>query len=552
MNDEGEPLVRVMALHSLSYCERLYYLEEVEELRVANDLVYAGRTLHEEKGGDDPSGTEVRSLQVSSDRLGLQGKVDALRTREGELVPYEHKRGRARRSADGTAEAWPSDALQVAAYAMLLEEERGRAIPEGRVRYHADNVTARVPLTSELRDEVVRAVARARELRLSTGRPPVTEDERRCVKCSLAPVCLPEEERLVNDRTETPARLYPAVPDRQVLHVVTPGARVGRSSERLTVRERDGEGSLTSVPIRELDAVVLHGFAQITTQALHLCAEHEVNVHWVTTGGRHIGALAPGPGPVQRRIRQYQALAEPGTALRLARRLALARMESQLRFLLRATRGEDETRTTMGAAVATIRAELGQVPRAESTASLRGYEGTAARAYFEALPALLGADVNQELRPSGRSRRPPRDPFNAALSFGYSLLYRGVLNAILAVGLEPAFGFFHTPRSAAHPLVLDLMELFRVPLWDMPLVAACNRRQWSLDEDFVIARDHVWLSERGRRKAIELYEQRLLDSWRHPVLDYSLSYARTIELEVRLLEKEWTNSPGLFAQARLR
>ena len=47
---------------------------------------------------------------------------------------------------------------------------------------------------------------------------------------------------------------------------------------------------------------------------------------------------------------------------------------------------------------------------------------------------------------------------NALLSFGYALLYRDVLQAIMAVGLEPAFGFFHRPRSAAHPLVLDLMD----------------------------------------------------------------------------------------------
>ena len=549
---EGDPLVRVMALHSLTYCERLYYLGEVEELRVANDLVYAGRALHVERGGDDPSGTELRSLQLSSERLGLQGIVDAVRTREGEIVPYEHKRGRARRTAAGAPEAWPSDALQVAAYGMLLEEERGRPVPEGRVRYHADNVTVRVPITPALRDEVIRAVARARELRGCTERPPVTEDERKCVKCSLAPVCLPEEERAVRNPDQQPARLFPAVPDRQVLHVVTAGARVGRAAERLTVRERDAEGPLTSIPVRDVAAVVLHGHAQITTQALHLCVEHDVGVHWMTGGGRHVGALAPGPGPVQRRIRQYQALAEPGTALRLARRLALARMESQLRFLLRATRGERGARGEIGDAVAVIRAELKQATRAESTATLRGYEGTAGRAYFEALPTLLAPGVAVAMRPDGRSRRPPRDRFNAALSFGYALLYRSVLNAVLAVGLEPAFGFFHTPRSAAHPLVLDLMELFRVPLWDMLLIGSCNRRQWDPDEDFVVARDHVWLSERGRRKAIELYERRLLDSWRHPVLDYSLSYARTIELEVRLLEKEWTGSPGLFARARLR
>lgn len=255
---------------------------------------------------------------------------------------------------------------------------------------------------------------------------------------------------------------------------------------------------------------------------------------------------------MQRRVRQYQALSEPGTALRLARRLAVARMESQLRFLLRASREDRAVRESIQGGIEGIRAELAKAPRAESTASVRGHEGTAARGYFGALPALLLGDLDPALKPSGRSRRPPRDRFNAALSFGYALLYRTVLNAIISVGLEPAFGFFHTARSAAHPLVLDVMELFRVPLWDMPLVGSMNRRQWAVDRDFVVAREHVWLSDSGRRKAIELFERRLLERWRHPVLEYSLSYARAVELEVRLLEKEWSGSPGLFARARLR
>jgi CRISPR-associated protein Cas1 len=542
-----------MALHALAYCPRLFYLDEVEEIRVANELVYAGRALHEEIGGLDASATELRNLEVASEQLGLHGKVDAVRTREGELVPYEHKRGRARRGEDGAPEAWPTDAIQVAAYGLLLEQERGRPVPEGRVRYHADNVTVRVPIDAELRAQVGQLVLRARELRRSTERPPVTTEERKCARCSLAPVCLPEEERLVDEpRSETPARLFPAVPDRQVLHVTTAGARVGKSGDRLTVKDRDAESQLASVPIRDVSAVVLHGFAQITTQALHLCAEHDVGVHWLTGGGKHVGALSAGPGPVQRRVRQYQALSEPGTALVLARRLAQARMESQLRYLLRASRETLALREAVQPGIDAIRAEVAKVPRAEGTASLRGHEGTAARGYFEVLPALLLPDLDPALKPSGRSRRPPRDPFNAALSFGYALLYRTVLNAVISVGLEPAFGFFHTARSSAHPLVLDLMELFRVGLWDMPLVASMNRRQWEVKRDFTIARDHVWLSDSGRRKAIELFERRLLDSWRHPVLDYSLSYARAVELEVRLLEKEWTGSPGLFARARLR
>ena len=126
------------------------------------------------------------------------------------------------------------------------------------------------------------------------------------------------------------------------------------------------------------------------------------------------------------------------------------------------------------------------------------------------------------------------------------------MQAIIAVALEPSFGFFHTPRSAARPLALDLMELFRVPLWDMPLVASVNRQQWSPDEDFTYAGVQVWLNDKGRQKAIEVYERRKEDQWKHPVTGYSLSYARLIELECRLLEKEWTGEPGLFARMRLR
>jgi CRISPR-associated protein Cas1 len=138
------------------------------------------------------------------------------------------------------------------------------------------------------------------------------------------------------------------------------------------------------------------------------------------------------------------------------------------------------------------------------------------------------------------------------LGFLYGLVHREVEAAIISVGLDPAFGFYHQPRSSAGPLGLDLMEQFRVPLVDMPLVASLNRRAWDPEADFEVTPEHVWLSKAGRAKAIELYERRKRETWKHNLLGYSLSYARLVELEVRLLEKEWTGSPGLFATFRLR
>ena len=549
MIETADPPLRVMSLHALAYCERLFYLEEVEEIRLADDAVYAGRTLHEERSAPDPTGTEWRNYSLSSEGLGLYGKVDAARQRDGAWTPYEHKRGRPHRGIDGEAQAWPSDRLQVTAYALLLEEELGQPISEGRVRYHAENVTVRVPIDEAARADLRAAIDRAHALRRELTRPAVAENPNLCLKCSLAPVCLPEEERLARDKDWTPVRLFPAEADGQVIHVMSPRSSIRRSAETLVVDNTDGEK--TRFPLNQVASVVIHGNAQITTQALHMCAGADIPIHWISGGGRYIAGLTPGPGGVQRRLRQYQALADPGVCLRLTRRLALARIEGQLRYLLRGTRGGERT-AEQTRDLDLLRERLRSVAQAEGVDAVRGHEGVAARAYFGRVNDLLGASVGPELRPSGRSRRPPRDRFNALLSFGYALLYRSVLEAIVAVGLEPAFGFFHTPRSAAHPLALDLMELFRVPIWDVTVVGSLNRRQWDPRADFEVTRDHVWLSDSGRRKAIGLYESRLADTWKHPVTDYSLSYGRTIELEVRLLEKEWAGEPGLFAQARLR
>ena len=540
------PTIRVMALHALAYCERLFYLEEVEEIRVADAAVYAGRRLHEELATGEG---EFVSLVLESESLGIRGKVDCLRRRDGLLIPYEHKRGRSAKGEDGP-QAWPSDRLQVCAYALLVEEHAGTPIAESRIRYHANNTTVRVPVDQKAREDVRQAVARAQELSQSVERPPITENDRLCLRCSLAPVCLPEEERLAKDENWVPVRLFPQDRERQTVHVTTHGARIGRSGETLTVT--DAAGLKQTFPVNAVGEVVIHGYAQISTQAIHLCASREVGVHWFTQGGRYVSGLAAGASPVQRRIRQFEALRDTGLIFRLARRLAMARVSSQLGFLLRASRGKDRKALGIEDSIMGLRNVLRVASYAEGIDALRGYEGNAGRHYFSGFPGLLRDDLDERLFFTGRNRRPPRDRINALLSFGYALLYRDVLQAIIAVGLEPAFGFFHRPRSAAHPLALDLMELFRVPMWDMPLVASINRLQWAVEDDFTCTGKQVWLSDAGRKKAITVYERRKEDQWKHPVTGYSLSYTRLIELEVRLLEKEWTGEPGLFARMRLR
>jgi len=99
---------------------------------------------------------------------------------------------------------------------------------------------------------------------------------------------------------------------------------------------------------------------------------------------------------------------------------------------------------------------------------------------------------------------------------------------------------------------MDVMELFRTTLWEIPLIGSINRMQWHPEEDFVVTVQKVWLSETGRKKAIALFEERLEDQYKHPHTGQSMTYSRMVELELRLLEKEWAGCEGLFAQLRLR
>ena len=229
--------IRVSALHALAYCPRLFYLEEVEELYTQNAAVFAGRRLHVEIEKQEDEAWE--DLYLESEELGLRGRVDALRTRNGQTIPYEHKRGHCRRDEHKQPQAWESDRIQILAYCYLIESALKIPIQEGRIRYHADNLIVHVPFDSAGSAAVRDAIAKARSLRTSTQRPPVTNNERLCASCSLAPVCLPEEARLSHNREWQPIRLFPKDDDRQIIHILEPGTSVGRTGEQLKITRRN-------------------------------------------------------------------------------------------------------------------------------------------------------------------------------------------------------------------------------------------------------------------------------------------------------------------------
>lgn len=255
------------------------------------------------------------------------------------------------------------------------------------------------------------------------------------------------------------------------LAVQRPGARVGFSARGFEV-QLDG-ATLVRRPLHEVDEIVLFGNADLTPAARDAALSNHVDVLYLSRAGRYRGRLVGfGSNAGERRLEQLRALADPERRLELARHVVLAKLQNQ-RALLQRVRRERPAAIVQGT-IDTLLAAEARVARAADLDVLRGLEGLGAAAYFKGFGAAI---TNPAFVFSGRNRRPPRDPVNAALSFGYTLLMTRVESAIHTVGLDVALGALHEAGRGKPALALDLMEPWRPVLVDRVVLRLVNRGQ---------------------------------------------------------------------------
>ncbi|MEO5377330.1 MAG: CRISPR-associated endonuclease Cas1 [Magnetococcus sp. DMHC-6] len=263
--------------------------------------------------------------------------------------------------------------------------------------------------------------------------------------------------------------------------------------------------------------------------------QREIPVSWFTSGGWFLGYTAGiGHRNVELRTAQYRVSFDDGACLVLARGWVRAKIANSRNFLRRNFRGDSPLEEILQhLAVSMRRAE-----QAGSMSELLGVEGDAARVYFSGFGGMLKQEGGEgwSFEFSGRNRRPPKDPVNAMLSFGYGVLARLWTVTLVTVGFDPYRGFYHQPRYGRPALALDMMESFRPLLADSVVLTAINNGEVRR-EDFQIVPGGVWLSDRGRRKFLEVFERRLEQEITHPLLGYKLSYRRLLELQARLLAR---------------
>jgi CRISP-associated protein Cas1 len=529
-------LVPARMLNEYAYCPRLFFLEWVDRLWAPSSDTAEGDRQHrrvDAGGGAAPLPSEgevkaARSVELSSDRLGIIAQLDLLEGTGGAVVPVDTKKGRP--TPDGGV--WDADAVQVCAQVLLLREH-GYTAERGEIFYAETRQRVTVEITPALVARTTEIVDQARTTAARLAPPPPLRSSPKCPRCSLAGICLPDEVNILAARQSAqPRRLVAADPDAVPLYVTEQGAVIGVDGGRLTVSKH--REVLASLRLIDVLHVCAYGNVQVTAQAMRALFEREVDVFHLTYGGWLAGLSTGLPSKnVMLRIRQTTEAARGN--LEDPRRMIAGKIRN-CRVLLRRHGGD-----AMARCVGQLKALADQAEQAESAASLLGIEGTAARLYFEAFPALLtAADALPGPSFTGlRNRRPPTDAVNCLLSFCYSLLTKEMLAACLAVGFDPYIGLYHRPRFGRPALALDLAEEFRPLLADSTVLRLINNREIAAS-GFLVRAGAVTLTADGRKTVIRAWERRMTTSVRHPLFGYQVSYRRAVELQARILAARLT------------
>ena len=534
---EQPPPMPVRRLQNFVYCPRLFYYQWVEDIFVENADTVEGSSIHSKadtatqladaENFDLPEGRAIRSLQLENTSLGIVGKIDVLEGGEEGIEVIDYKKGSARRDENNRRIPKESDAFQIAAYALLLEGEGKRAV-RGWIYYAADKRRVEVPLTPELRGACISKIAEARAVATSGKCPPPLVDDPRCLYCSAYPICLPNESRYWREPAAKPPHdLQAPRPDGdegEIVVVQTPGAVVGLRSGQLVVSTKSD--TLGKFPIEQVHAVYLYGAIQLTAQASIGLLERNIDVAYFSPAGRFLGLLRGLPASgVDARLGQYRLFGEPGMRLVLAKEIIRAKIHNQ-RVLLQRNGEASEADLAKLARLRDSTSEAGDANE------LLGIEGAAAALYFGSFSTMLGEALPFAF--DKRNRRPPRDPVNALLSMGYSMLSKELAGVCHAVGLDPFLGFYHQPRYGRPALALDLMEEFRPLIADSVAISLVNRGEVRRS-DFIHGASGVFLNEQGRRAFWESWFRRMDTEVSHPVFGYKMSYRRMLEVQARQL-----------------
>lgn len=315
------------------------------------------------------------------------------------------------------------------------------------------------------------------------------------------------------------------------LYVLEDGALLRKEGDQVAVVSAKA-GILLQMPLEQLEEIVVVGNTTVTAPLVTELLARGIGIAYFSRSGEFLGKLVPEINKnVPLRWAQFRAAADPQRSLAIAKSMVKGKLLNQRALLMREAR---EGISGLASAVQDLKLLVERVDRAQSLEELRGIEGAGAAQYFKEWPKLIR---RVGFRFPGRVRRPPTDPVNAMLSFGYTLLSNMIFASCHVVGFDPYVGFLHMDRYGRPALVLDLMEELRPVLVDSLVLAVINRGQVDPEGFETSLGGGCRMSRATLRVFLQAWEDRRRTLIRHPLLQQEVPYFRVPEVQARILAK---------------
>ncbi|MGR8933903.1 MAG: type I-C CRISPR-associated endonuclease Cas1c [Gammaproteobacteria bacterium] len=322
------------------------------------------------------------------------------------------------------------------------------------------------------------------------------------------------------------------------LYITTPDAYLHLEGDTVCVKIE--QQKKLQVPIHHLGAFVLFDHVMLSPALLGRCAEDGRSVVWLDRSGRFKARLeGPVNGNILLRQSQYRAADDSAQTQAIARAVLAGKLRNSRQVLMRGARdsGDAEIAQQLVQTSRLIAGHVKKLPAAADLDELRGLEGDSARLYFSVLPLLMKTADKTAFAFTTRNRRPPRDRFNALISFIYALLLNDCRSALESVGLDPQLGYLHAVRPGRPALALDLLEEFRAPLGDRLALTLINRGQIQAGDFDLREGGAVLLNDKGRKAVITAYQERKQETLNHPILQNAVPIGLLPHIQARLLAR---------------
>jgi len=259
---------------------------------------------------------------------------------------------------------------------------------------------------------------------------------------------------------------------------------------------------LLEIPCADIDQVMIFGNVQVTTQSLQELLQHGIELAIFTRSAKLMGQLTPPKTKnIFLRMDQFQRQQDNQFCLKISKTFVKRKIESMLSIVKRHQKYNPDTFSLQE--IKQLENFITQANKANSNNSLLGIEGSATALYFQFFSRMLKPPWKFE----GRTRRPPKDPVNAVLSFGYVVVGSEIQSLLDGIGFDPFLGFYHVVEYGRPSLALDVLEEFRHSLVDRLALNLFNLGICKENDFDKFPKGSVYLGLEGKKKFFAQYEK---------------------------------------------